>query len=116
MLGMLGGALYIPKKIYLIDLDVSLVDAWRTQFRQYKDTVEALSCDYFDIPADCMVSPANSFGYMDGGLDRIISYELVSHMRHSFRPCLREVLGQVHNAVSRFLHCVFAHDHSIRHP
>lgn len=96
MLGMLGGALYIPKKIYLIDLDVSLVDAWRTQFRQYKDTVEALSCDYFDIPADCMVSPANSFGYMDGGLDRIISYELGDEIEGIVQSAIvKEFYGEI---------------------
>jgi O-acetyl-ADP-ribose deacetylase (regulator of RNase III) len=34
--------------------------------------VEVIDCDYFARPAAAMVSPANSFGIMDGGLDLAI--------------------------------------------
>jgi O-acetyl-ADP-ribose deacetylase (regulator of RNase III) len=38
--------------------------------------VEVLNGDYFQRPADAIVSPANSFGIMDGGLDLAIRDQL----------------------------------------
>lgn len=63
------------EKIYLIDLEPSLIKEWDSSFSDI-DIFETVLGDYFDIEADCMVSPANSFGFMDGGLDRAIIYEL----------------------------------------
>ena len=82
--------MFIPEKIYLIDTDESLVKAWKRQFSQYTTNVEAHVCDYFDHPADCMVSPANSFGYMDGGLDRIISYEFGDKIQERVQSAIVE--------------------------
>jgi len=59
------------EKIYLIDRSVDLVEAWEKEFRNF-ETVESLNADYFSKEADAMVSPANSFGIMDGGLDDVI--------------------------------------------
>lgn len=66
---------FLPKTIYLIDSNSALVNAWESEFIEYPNVI-ALEEDYFCKPADCLVSPANSFGYMDGGLDRAILYEL----------------------------------------
>lgn len=63
------------KKLYLIDQCPQLIAAWQDAFHGYT-TVEIICDDYFAQPADAMVSPANSFGIMDGGLDRVIRYEL----------------------------------------
>lgn len=63
--------------IALVDLDSSLVGHWSERFAG-EPQVSARLGDYFSHPADAMVSPANSFGFMDGGLDLAI----------------REVLGQ----------------------
>jgi O-acetyl-ADP-ribose deacetylase (regulator of RNase III) len=49
--------------LLLVGRDPALVRAWR---RVFDDG------DYFARPADAMVSPANSFGIMDGGLDLTI--------------------------------------------
>ena len=78
----------ILKKIYLIDLDDKLVDEWKHQFKPYTPVIEAQSCDYFDRPADCMVSPANSFGYMDGGLDKAITYELGQQVQSNLQTAI----------------------------
>ncbi len=48
------------------------MDAWRTSFAGI-DTVEVIADDFFERDADAMVSPANSFGVMDGGLDAAIA-------------------------------------------
>ena len=63
-------------KIYLLDQDKSLTNCWKLYFRNEKD-VEVV-CDDFKqfmdtTDVECVVSPANSYGLMDGGYDRAIS-------------------------------------------
>lgn len=45
-----------------------LVDAWKRDFSSLPD-VKIISGSIFDTKVDAIVSPANSFGIMDGGLD-----------------------------------------------
>jgi O-acetyl-ADP-ribose deacetylase (regulator of RNase III) len=61
----------LPSRILLIDRQAPLVSAWAEAFASH-DRVEPIQGDLFDHPADALVSPANSFGIMDGGLDRAI--------------------------------------------
>lgn len=61
----------IPSRLILIDRKDSLVEEWRRMFADCPE-VEVLAGDYFQRPADAIVSPANSFGIMDGGLDLAI--------------------------------------------
>ncbi len=63
------------EKLYLIDSKPELCDKWRQVFSSYPE-VEVLEGDYFQQSADAIVSPANSFGIMDGGLDLAIRNEL----------------------------------------
>jgi O-acetyl-ADP-ribose deacetylase (regulator of RNase III) len=58
-------------QILLVDREPAMVRAWRTAFED-RDDVEVIEDDYFARPAAAMVSPANSFGIMDGGLDAAI--------------------------------------------
>jgi O-acetyl-ADP-ribose deacetylase (regulator of RNase III) len=58
-------------KILLVDRTPQLTRAWRSAFED-RDDVEVIDGDYFGQAADAMVSPANSFGIMDGGLDAAI--------------------------------------------
>ena len=67
------------EKLYLIDSKEELCDKWRQVFSSYPE-VEILSGDYFQQGADAIVSPANSFGIMDGGLDLAIRNELGFHV------------------------------------
>ena len=62
-------------KLYLIDSKQDLCEKWRQVFSSYPE-VEVLTGDYFQQSADAIVSPANSFGIMDGGLDLAIRNEL----------------------------------------
>lgn len=55
-------------KLILRDRNQGMVDAWKVQFRGVPD-VEIGRGDIFDIPADAIVSPANSGGWMNGGID-----------------------------------------------
>src|SRR4051812_23434310 len=58
-------------RIRLVDHHTPMVHAWERAF-EGAEGVEVSEADYFTHPADAMVSPANSFGIMDGGLDLAI--------------------------------------------
>lgn len=49
-----------------------LGDAWRDAFAGL-DEVRIVEGDICELPCDAVVSPANSFGFMDGGLDHALS-------------------------------------------
>ena len=64
-----------PDRILLVDRYAPLCRAWAESFADYDD-VEVVQGDFFSRDAHAMVSPANSFGIMDGGLDLAIRDEL----------------------------------------
>ncbi|MBN9295703.1 MAG: macro domain-containing protein [Filimonas sp.] len=59
-------------KILLVAIQKNLVEAWETFFSGQKD-VEIVEADITKVKCDAIVSPANSFGFMDGGLDYALS-------------------------------------------
>ncbi len=59
-------------EIVLCDVQPELVRAWRHAFAAYP-RVEVRLGDLTEIDADAYVSPANSFGVMDGGIDAALS-------------------------------------------
>ena len=64
-------------KVYLIDINPTIVDALKKEFASY-DEVHIIHDDFahfIDTHKDieCIVSPANSFGYMNGGYDAAIT-------------------------------------------
>jgi O-acetyl-ADP-ribose deacetylase (regulator of RNase III) len=59
-------------KLILVDPSGSLSLVWRYYFANLPD-VEIVRGEFEQLPEfDCMVSPANSFGLMDGGVDLAI--------------------------------------------
>lgn len=56
----------------LRDIDPDLAAAWQRCFG-HEPQVEVSCGDIFARRADAIVSPANSFGFMDGGIDRVYS-------------------------------------------
>ena len=58
-------------QVLLVDRSPTMVREWQTVFAD-RDDVEVFEGDYFARAAGAMVSPANSFGIMDGGLDAAI--------------------------------------------
>ena len=60
-------------ELILADVQPSLISAWH---RSFKDTrsITIHHGSILDVPCDALVSPANSFGFMDGGLDLWISH------------------------------------------
>ena len=60
-------------KFYLRDINPDMVTAWKRYFDNIED-VEVSEGDIFEGPmADAIISPANSFGFMDGGIDLVYS-------------------------------------------
>lgn len=73
--------------IHLRDLGSPLVDAWSREFAGIPSV--HVSCgdifsakpgqvagdDPIDVKADAIVSPANSFGFMNGGIDAVYTYQ-----------------------------------------
>jgi O-acetyl-ADP-ribose deacetylase (regulator of RNase III) len=61
------------KKLLLADPNAALCAAWAAAFQDYPE-VEVFNGRFEQLPAfDCMVSAANSFGLMDGGVDLAIT-------------------------------------------
>ena len=63
-------------KIYLLDRNLEIVNAWNKYFKDIFN-IEIIHNDFKEFMdthnVDCVVSPANSYGLMDGGYDRAIS-------------------------------------------
>jgi len=75
-------------KIQLIDKNIDMFRQWRFYFNDCPDFVFHHG-DVFDLPTDCIVSPANSFGFMDGGLDLIISLQLGWQVQEKLQEQIR---------------------------
>lgn len=73
---------------YLRDLDEQLVDAWKRSFTGIPE-VQPGQGDIFAVKADVLISPANCFGFMDGGIDRIYSQRLGWHLQERVQALLR---------------------------
>ena len=70
--------------VHLRDINTGVVRAWEQAFGDAPEVV--VSCgDIFGQKADAIVSPANSFGHMDGGIDLLYSkffgWELETNLR-----------------------------------
>lgn len=82
----------VLERLILLDRSEALVEAWDQVFED-DDRVEAIRGDFFDHPADAMLSPANSFGIMDGGLDLAIRDRLGFAVERRLR---RQIVDRFH--------------------
>lgn len=62
-------------KILIVDKNTAVVAALLAV------GLDAVEGDIFDYPADAIVSPANSFGFMDGGIDLAYSERFGWHVQ-----------------------------------
>lgn len=77
------------QNIVLADKWRPLCEAWSQAFGKFP-TVEVVEGDFFSRDADAMVSPANSFGIMDGGLDLAIRNALGSTIQNEVQRVILE--------------------------
>lgn len=75
--------------IVLADLQLSIVKEWKKQLSGNPD-VSVYHGSIFDVDADALVSPANSFGFMDGGLDYMISEFFGWHVQDHLQTIIKD--------------------------
>jgi len=81
--------------LHLRDLNPSVVAAWEAAFAGTVD-VTLSTGEIFEASADAIVSPANSFGYMDGGIDLVYSRFFGPELQESLQSLLqREHFGEL---------------------
>jgi O-acetyl-ADP-ribose deacetylase (regulator of RNase III) len=66
-------------KLVLCDFNEELVNEWKMAFKEHPE-VEIRYGRFEDVDFDCVVSPANSFGLMDGGIDEAITMHFGQQM------------------------------------
>jgi O-acetyl-ADP-ribose deacetylase (regulator of RNase III) len=76
-------------KIHLIDTNEKLAIAWQKVFEGIENVV-VIHDSIFNHSADALVSPANSFGFMNGGIDFSISKNLGWHIEKKLQKIIRE--------------------------
>jgi O-acetyl-ADP-ribose deacetylase (regulator of RNase III) len=76
-------------KLHLVDVNPAMVFAWEIAFRGVP-AIEIFHGSIFDTDADAIVSPANSFGFMDGSLDLAISRYFGWHVQERLQALIRE--------------------------
>lgn len=75
-------------RIHLVDINEDLTKAWKQVF----NGIEKVSVHHqsiFDLSCDAIVSPANSFGFMNGGIDFAISKNLGWHIEKKLQERIR---------------------------
>lgn len=71
-------------KIKLVYIEDNLGKAWEEYFSKYEN-VEILKEDITKVKSDAIVSPANSFGFMDGSLDYVLSERFGWHIQENLQ-------------------------------
>jgi O-acetyl-ADP-ribose deacetylase (regulator of RNase III) len=84
-----------PIKLILVDPNYAVSTAFQTHF-DYLPNIEIANCNFDRLASyDCLVSPANSFGVMDGGIDAAITkFFGISLMERVQQKILDDYLGE----------------------
>ena len=81
-------------KIYLTAVEADLADAWRNFCGDVADVnIEVHEGSIFDLQCDAVVSPANSFGFMDGGIDMLYSRRFGWQVQDRLQNLIRQYHG-----------------------
>ncbi len=76
-------------QFFFIDTNPKVTEAWQTVFEGIAG-ITIHTDSIFNHPCDALVSPANSFGYMNGGIDFAISKNLGWHIEKRLQATIRE--------------------------
>lgn len=79
-------------RLCLVDTSDPLVSAWRDAFRQHPE-VEIQCADILGVAHTCLVSPANSYGYMNGGIDLAYRHFFGIEIERVVQAKIKEVAG-----------------------
>jgi O-acetyl-ADP-ribose deacetylase (regulator of RNase III) len=75
-------------KIVLAAVESDLADAWERHCGDLPD-VTVYRGSILDLTVDAVVSPANSFGFMDGGIDHRYSHHFGWHVQDRLQELIR---------------------------
>ena len=67
-------------RLHLIDTQPELVRCWTQGFSDFAE-VDIQCADILSVAHNTLVSPANSYGYMDGGIDRLYNAHFGAEMQ-----------------------------------
>ncbi|MEL7025034.1 MAG: macro domain-containing protein [Pseudomonadota bacterium] len=84
----------IALSLRLVDLNPAVVDAWRIAFRASPE-VRIYVGDIFEYARCCVVSPANSYGFMDGGIDAVYTKRFGNDLQLRLQDKIRRLDGQL---------------------
>lgn len=76
-------------KIILSAVEKELVNAWQS-FCGHLPNVEIFHGSILDLSVDAIVSPANSYGFMDGGIDLLYSHRFGWQVQAKLQKIIRE--------------------------
>lgn len=78
--------------IFLCAVDTRLARAWRQALPLEfgAAVVQVVEGDILSLPVDAVVSPANSFGFMDGGLDALYTRFFGPQLQERLQRMIRE--------------------------
>jgi O-acetyl-ADP-ribose deacetylase (regulator of RNase III) len=79
-------------KVVLVDVNPKMVAAWRTTFEENPE-VEIVQGSMLDQPVSAWVSPTNSAGSMDGGLDAVIK----KHFGQSVETAVQKEIARLYH-------------------
>jgi O-acetyl-ADP-ribose deacetylase (regulator of RNase III) len=79
-------------KVVLVDVNPKMVAAWRTTFEENPE-VEIVQGSMLDQPVSAWVSPTNSAGSMDGGLDAVIK----RHFGQSIETAVQKEIARLYH-------------------
>ncbi|MBK8256837.1 MAG: macro domain-containing protein [Polyangiaceae bacterium] len=82
----------MPLQLILTSVSDNLTNAWRRFCGNYPG-VQIYQGSILDVPCDAVVSPANSFGFMDGGIDALYTHTFGPIVQHRLRTVIRDVYG-----------------------
>ncbi|WP_300774846.1 macro domain-containing protein [uncultured Desulfovibrio sp.] len=79
-------------KIFLCAVDTRLTGAWRRALPQTfgPAVAQVIEGDILSLQVDAVVSPANSFGFMDGGLDALYTRFFGPQLQERLQRMIRE--------------------------
>ncbi|BAV04334.1 O-acetyl-ADP-ribose deacetylase (regulator of RNase III), contains Macro domain [Filimonas lacunae] len=76
--------------IILSAIDARLITAWKAVFAE-EENVVIMEGDITQVKCDAIVSPANSFGFMDGGLDYALSERFGWELEKRLQTMIKEL-------------------------
>jgi O-acetyl-ADP-ribose deacetylase (regulator of RNase III) len=77
-------------EIILSAIQPKLIHAWK-EFFANENNVTIIESDITEIECDAIVSPANSFGFMDGGLDHALSERFGWDIEQKLQKIIKEL-------------------------